>query len=49
MEPGEAITAGSFVSVGVDLQSGADPGVAQDRLRVAGWHLQVFEQRLIGR
>jgi len=41
----EGIAAGSLVGVGVDLQSGADPGMAQDRLHVASWHLQIFEQR----
>jgi hypothetical protein len=45
MEPGERIAAGGFVSVGVDLQGRADPGVAQDGLSVPSWHLQILEQR----
>ena len=45
MEPGQGITAGSLVGVGVDLQGRADPGMAQDRLRIASWHLQILEQR----
>ncbi len=44
MQPGERIAAGLLVSVGVDLQGRADPGVAEDCLRVAGWDTEVFEQ-----
>ena len=45
MEPVERVTAGLLVGAGVDLQRGADPGVPEDPLDVAGRHLQIFEER----
>lgn len=45
MELGKRLAAGSLVRVGVDLQRGADPGVAQDGLSIASWHLQILEKR----
>lgn len=45
MQPSERVAAGLVIDVGVDLQRGADPGVAEDGLRVAGWNAQLLQER----
>jgi hypothetical protein len=45
METGQRVAAGHIIRVCVDLQRGADPGVAQDGLSVTCWHTEILEQR----
>jgi hypothetical protein len=44
MQPGERVPLCGVANVGVDLQGCADPGVPEDRLRIAGGHAESFRE-----